>query len=263
VDMLGSVQNIHLTRLLKNKRILFLEGNDYSILKRIAAKIKLNELANENGLTIVPLGGFSQWPMVRNAERLFNTILDEKINIALVLDRDYRCDEELGAIGNKIEDSVNYLYFWGRKEIENYIINLDVIKRIVEMKLKRRNRMDLLVDYNEKIDQIYNNACLNHIEDIVGSYTESIYNNRKNREHLSEISKECSKEIRIKMASPEEAIKLIPGKIILANLSTELQKHFGVSFTNHEIIKFMKIEEIPQELTKVLMEIDQFRLEKK
>ena len=263
VDILGSVQNIHLTRLLKNKRILFVEGNDYSILKRMAAKIKLNELANENGLTIVPLGGFSQWPMVMNAERLFSAILDEKINIALILDRDYRCDEELDIIKKKVADSANYLHFWGRKEIENYLVNLNVIKRIVEMKLKRRNRMDLLDNHNEKINQIFNHACLGHIDGIVGSYTESIYNNRKNRGHLAEVSKECSREIRIKMESTEEAFKLIPGKIILSNLSTELQKQFGVSFTNNEIIKFMKFEEIPLELIAVLKEIDKFRLEKR
>ncbi len=101
VDLLGSVQNIHLTRLLKNKRVLFLEGNDYSILKKLAAKIRLHELANENGLTIVPMGGFSQWPMVKNAESLFHTILNEKINIALILDRDYRCVEELDGIQSK------------------------------------------------------------------------------------------------------------------------------------------------------------------
>jgi len=76
--------------------------------------------------------------MVKNAERLFHTILNEKINIAIILDRDYRCDDELGGIKGKISDTVNYLHFWERKEIENYLINIDVIKKIVEMKIKLR-----------------------------------------------------------------------------------------------------------------------------
>jgi AAA15 family ATPase/GTPase len=38
VDILGSVQNMHLTRLLRNKKILFFEGNDYTILKKFSEK---------------------------------------------------------------------------------------------------------------------------------------------------------------------------------------------------------------------------------
>lgn len=260
VDLLGSVQNMHLTRLLKNKRVLFLEGNDYTILKRLAEKIKLNELANENGLTIVPMGGFSQWPMVKNAELLFHRILEEKIKIAIILDRDYRCNEEIDEIRNKISDAVNYTHFWERKEIENYILNLDVINRIVEMKLKKRNRMDLLDGYKEKIDEIFNQACSERIEDIVSLSQESIYSHRKNRGHLSEVNKECSKEIREKMQNPKEVIKLVPGKVILANLNTELQKYLRVSFTNSEVIKYTKIEEIPREFVDVLNKINEFRL---
>jgi len=260
VDLLGSVQNMHLTRLLKNKKILFLEGNDYSILKKLAAKIKLNDLANGNGITVVPMGGFSHWPMVKNAEKLFQTILNEKINIAIILDRDYRCDEELEGIKEKISDTVNYLHFWERKEIENYLINIDVIKKIVEMKLKRRNRLDLLDSYDKKIDQIFKDVCLDQVDNIVGAYTESIFNNRKNRKHLSEISTECSREIRIKMDSIDEVLKLIPGKHVLANLSTEFQKEFGVSLTNNEIIKFTKIDDVSNELIRVLNEVNKFRL---
>lgn len=260
VDLLGSVQNIHLTRLLKNKKILFLEGNDYSILKKLAIKIKLNDLANSNGITVVPMGGFSHWPMVKNAEKLFQTILNEKINIAIILDRDYRCDEELDVIKGKISDTVNYLHFWERKEIENYLINIDIIKKIVEMKIKRRDRLDLLDGYDKKIDTIFRDICLDQVDDIVGAYTESIYNNRKNRKQISEISRECSRDIRIKMDSLDEVLKLIPGKIVLANLSTEFQKEFGVSLTNNEIIKFTKNTELSNELIKVLTEVEKFRM---
>jgi len=135
-----------------------------------------------------------------------------------------------------------------------------VIKKIVEMKLKRRNRLDLLDSYDKKIDQIFKDVCLDQVDNIVGAYTESIFNNRKNRKHLSEISTECSREIRIKMDSIDEVLKLIPGKHVLANLSTEFQKEFGVSLTNNEIIKFTKIDDVSNELIRVLNEVNKFRL---
>jgi len=126
--------------------------------------------------------------------------------------------------------------------------------------IKRRNRIDLLDGYDKKIEQIFNDICLDQVDDIVGAYTESVYNNRKNRGQISEISRECSREIRIKMDSFDEVLKLIPGKIVLANISTELQKEFGVSITNNEIIKSTKSDEIPEELTLVLNNINKFRL---
>jgi len=125
--------------------------------------------------------------------------------------------------------------------------------------IKRRNRIDLLDGYDKKIEQIFNDICLDQVDDIVGAYTESVYNNRKNRGQISEISRECSREIRIKMDSFDEVLKLIPGKIVLANISTELQKEFGVSITNNEIIKSTKSDEIPEELTLVLNNINKFR----
>jgi hypothetical protein len=101
---------------------------------------------------------------------------------------------------------------------------------------------------------------MERIEDIVSLSQESIYKHRKNREPLSEVNKECSKDIRRKMETPEDIIKLIPGKIVLSNLNTELQKEFGVSFTINELIKFIKIEEIPLECIEVLKDINEFRL---
>lgn len=259
VDILGSVQNMHLTRLLKNRRILFLEGNDYMVLKRLANKIGLNELSNEEGITIVAMGGFSKWSMVKNAELLFRTILEEEINTSMILDRDYRCNDEIEEIKNKLRGATNYLYFWERKEIENYLINLDVIKRIAEIKLTRRNRTDLLENYNEIIDTNFHQICSECIEDIVSLSQESIIKHKKNKKPISEENKECSREIRTGMESFDEMIKLIPGKIVLSNLNTVMQKEFGVSFTTNELIKFAKIEEIPDEIIGVLEKVEQFR----
>jgi len=260
VDILGSVQNMHLTRLLKNKRILFLEGKDYTILKKLAYKVGLYELSNEEGVTIVPMGGFSHWPMVRNAELLFGTILEEEINTSIILDRDYRCADEIEKIKKMLSGATNYLHFWERKEIENYLINLQVIRRIAEMKLRKRNRADLLGVYNEKIDTIFYQVCNECIEDIVSLSQESITKHKKNKKPISEENKECSTDIRKKMESFEELIKLIPGKLVLSNLNTITQKEFGVSFTSNELIRFAKIEEIPAEIISVLNEIEQFRL---
>jgi hypothetical protein len=83
---------------------------------------------------------------------------------------------------------------------------------------------------------------------------------KKNKKPISVENKECSKEIRTKMNSFEELVKLVPGKSVLSCLNTAMQKELGVSFTINELIKYAKSEEIPTEIIDVLDEIEQFRL---
>jgi hypothetical protein len=197
--------------------------------------------------------------MVRNAELLFGAILEEKINTSIILDMDYRCEDEINEIKKKLEEATNYLHFWERKEIENYLINLDVIKNIAEKKLQKRNRTDLLDTHKEIIESNFYRICNDYIEDIVSSSQESISKYKKNKKPISLENKECSKEIRTRMSSYEELVKLIPGKVVLSCLNTAMQKELGVSFTNSELIKYAKIEEIPREIVNVLNDIERFR----
>lgn len=242
VDILGSVQNMHLTRLLKNKKVLFLEGKDYQILKKLARKIKLNELSRGEGITIVSMGGFSEWPVVTHANLLFETILEEDISSSIILDRDYRCDDEVNKIVERLSGSVKFCHFWERKEIENYIIDTDAIKRVAENKLKRRKRTDLLTNYKDKIDNLFNAICKNYIEDIVSKSQQSLIEYKKGKKNIHQINKGCSAEIRTKMKISEEALKLIPGKAVLADLNTAMQNELGISFTYNELIKNIAIE---------------------
>jgi hypothetical protein len=128
------------------------------------------------------------------------------------------------------------------------------------MKLKKRKRADLLNIYEDRIETYFKLICGDCIEDIVSRSQESIINNKKNKKPISEENKECSTRIRTQMESSEELVKLIPGKWVLSNLNTRMQRELGVSFTSNEIIKSMKNEEIPEEVIRVLNEIEQFRL---
>ncbi len=139
------------------------------------------------------------------------------------------------------------------------MINLDVIKRITEYKLLKRNKTDLLSTYDKIIDSNFYRICNDCIEDIVSSSQESISRHKMNKKPISVENKECSKDIRKKMNSVEELVKLVPGKIVLSCLNTAMQKELGVSFTINELIKSTKNEEIPTEIIDVLNDIEQFR----
>ncbi len=259
VDLLGSVQNIHLTRLLRNKRALFVEGKDYQILKKLAQKMNFLELSRSEGVTFVPMGGFTEWPIVKHADSLFKIILEENIDSAILLDRDFRCDSEITKINDKLQDSVKWIHFWERKEIENYIIDIQAIKKIAEIKLRKRNQIALLTKYEKIIDEIYNDSCESYIEDIVSNYQQSIEDHDRSKRSKQEKLKDCSAQIRKKMKIPEERLKLVPGKLVLADMNTSMQNKLGVSFTDNEIIRNMNAADIPLEAQAVLKKINEFR----
>jgi len=119
---IGSGQNIHLARLSKGKKILFLEGQDYRLLKRFAAKCSLRALADEVSITVVPIGGFTQKDKISNAAWTFQKVLRANISIAAVLDRDYRCDEEIRELMQTVRQAVPDFHVLGAKEIENYLL---------------------------------------------------------------------------------------------------------------------------------------------
>jgi predicted ATP-dependent endonuclease of OLD family len=59
LDAIGSVQNITLTRLAKNRRLLLVEGDsDFRLVRRFARKLGFTELAAGTDLTSLESGGF-------------------------------------------------------------------------------------------------------------------------------------------------------------------------------------------------------------
>src|SRR5262249_3517192 len=58
LDRIGSKQNIYLTKLSIARKILFVEGHDFGLIRRFARRVGLRHLAEGEGLTAVALEGF-------------------------------------------------------------------------------------------------------------------------------------------------------------------------------------------------------------
>ena len=67
MDAVGSVQNITLTALARNRHVLFVEGDgDFRLLRRLARRLGLGELAAGVGITPLQSGGFGSWRRIRS-----------------------------------------------------------------------------------------------------------------------------------------------------------------------------------------------------
>src|SRR5258706_2469748 len=90
-NLLGSGQNIQLTRLVRGKKILFVEGDDMKLLVKFAKICGHGELLKPGGITVVPIEGFSKHERILHTNWAFTKILGEDLKIAALFDRDYRC----------------------------------------------------------------------------------------------------------------------------------------------------------------------------
>lgn len=138
---LGSVQNITLMQLARNKKVLFVEGmGDYRVIRRFAKKLGYDELAAATDITAFESGGFSSWERVRSLAWGLTNTLGTEIKIAAVYDHDYWCAEEIAETKAELERHLEFAHIHGRKEIENYLLDVDVLERVVAGLVRDKSR---------------------------------------------------------------------------------------------------------------------------
>ena len=132
LDVIGSIQNITLTELARNRRLLFVEGlNDYKIIRRFARNVALTDLASGNGITALESGGFSSLSRVQALAWGFRKTLGTELKVAAIYDRDYWCDEEINELVSSLNTEIQFAHIHQRKEIENYLLIPAVLERVV------------------------------------------------------------------------------------------------------------------------------------
>ena len=141
LNSIGSAQNIHLARLTKGRKILFLEGDDYRLLRRFASQFGFDNLADDVIITVVPIGGFSQKQRIQDTAWAFEKILKAEISIAALLDRDFRCNEEISDILKDARLSVPRFHILSGKEIENFLLIPSAISKALEQKNLRSRKI--------------------------------------------------------------------------------------------------------------------------
>jgi hypothetical protein len=112
-----------------------LEGDDHRLLRRLAARLGLRNFCESIDITIVPIGGFGQRQKIEHAAWTFEKVLKSEIAIAAILDRDYRCAEEIEEITRDARTTVPHFHILERKEIENYLLAPRAIARAIADRL--------------------------------------------------------------------------------------------------------------------------------
>lgn len=258
---LGSNLNPTLTQLAKTRRALFLEGKDFQIIGSFAARFKYSQLATRSDFAIVPLDGFNPNKIESIAQGIKIT-LDAEIAKAVVLDRDYRSMDEIGALEKELQRTCQMVHIHHRKELENYLLIPNALTAAVERRCAERqkrtgerrncedNMSELLTEITDARKREIESQFVTRYADSIKARDSRIDRATANLEAMAAFDEEWN--------DLDSRLKVVPGKQILSDLNTFLQEKYSITLTAPVIIGGMIERDVPKELLDLLRNLDAF-----
>jgi hypothetical protein len=263
LQSLGSIQNTTLTQLARYRRVLFVEGDDFQLLRKFAERANLLELARRAELVVVPSEGFPTEHKLKQLAEGMTRAIGGALSFAGVFDRDYRCDEEIAEFLAEFRKVLGVAHIYGRKEIENYLLVPSVLDRAIEGvvadRCKRRGEpFPHLVGARELLMPITERVLPETQSQIIARYVEYA---RRKQPGLDASNATMTALARFRQSWDDQDLRLhlVPGKQVFAAFASEIQNRFGVSLTAAKVIRQFRHEEIPVEMLQLLRALDRFR----
>jgi hypothetical protein len=245
VDRLGGIHNVHLARLWNAKKVLLLEGKDLSFLKIFHSALYPE---SENPLDAIPnlsIGGWGGWEYAIGSNMALKNAVGDTIAVYCILDSDYFTAKKKQERTEKAKQQGIYLHIWKCKEIENYLLNPDVIARV----LKRRAKdsapgsvevRDLLIaSCEDEKDTVLDGIASAQDRNLGPGGA-----NKVARKHLEQLWE-------------QERLDLVSGKTLLSKLNSWTQEKYQTSVGAVAIAKAFRPNEIRQEMCEVLRAIEE------
>ena len=262
LESIGSLHNVTLTQLARTRRLLYVESSvDDKILRRFARKIGLGELAAGNGLSIIESEGLGSWKKIEASAWAFEKALKGQFRIGVVFDRDYFSNSEIGDISSKLERHFSLVHMHERKEIENYLLEPDPLDRAIRHALRDRNRRTgEHVEYDFDVVEVLERITDSIKEYVISQLVAKRLDYEKARgTNASTITNEVLEMVGSKWNSLDARIPLVSGKEVLGKFRQCVQQEFAVNISDVRIIDAFRINEIPTDLVKLLLDMNDFR----
>ena len=107
---LGSNLNPILTQIAKTKKVLFLEGNDYTLISKFARVLKFDQVANRTGFSVVSIDNLSEEKINIYIDSLKKTI-NSDIICSVIYSIAHRSDSEINNIKINSKDNFYFVDF--------------------------------------------------------------------------------------------------------------------------------------------------------
>jgi AAA domain, putative AbiEii toxin, Type IV TA system len=257
---LGSTDNADFARIARARKVIFVEGKDGRLLRRLASRLGLDHLSDPQSVPIVQLGGFSEWRRALNATWAFKTVLDLDIDVFCLFDRDYRCDEEIESFLLKVSTTGAKVRVLDQKEIENYLL----VPAVIERTINRRRRHREPEATNLTTEEVSDLICKVSDEFKIKVMSQRIANvlhftkSQGNSVDQSTVIGQTSAIFEGEWADLKQRLRRVPGKDFLSQLNERLQEAYRISVTEAMLVEQLSRSLIDPGLFDILQALDEF-----
>jgi hypothetical protein len=238
----GTNLNVTLTQIAKTGRVIFVEGQDMSLLSRIAKQACLPKIASRRDFGVIPMNGFR--PEVAK-ERLegMRAIHGGEIKSAIILDRDYRSDHETTNIREACSEFADVVHLHGCKEIENFLLVPAAIDRaLAKLCNNRLEKGQMLADVSGFARSHLDQYAIDNEDEIAARYIASYQEFQRrvgNKAANASLNTAALKEFKRKWANNESRDRLLPGKKAVSTIAQAVNDKYGETLTTFSIVESM------------------------
>jgi len=247
IDGLGGVHNIHVSRLLRGRAFLFVEGDDLRILRNLQSQVA----SDAAPIDLIPngeLGGRGGW-ISRLPSRLpERNTQGQRIRVYCLLDRDYFPDDE---VAERLDEARQWrvnLRIWKKKELENYVLVPSLIARFIASRAEAGVTTPTPEDVTGQIDAIVERMRDSPITDGIAAELFA----RDRRAGITVANRGARRRVASCWADRDERWALAPGKSVISALSEWSQQQFGVSFGPEQLARNAQRDELDPEIVAVI-----------
>jgi hypothetical protein len=246
-DKLGTSHNLQLSKLAKTGRVLFVEGKDHAFLDQFAFKQGNTAYDKFARVPHFAVGGMSNWPRAGMAAQAFHETSEGRVRSTLLLDRDYKSKEFLEQILSEAAKQHLEVKFWGRKEIENYVICASTIAAFISTRSEQEISEETIASLIEAV-------VVELGKDIVVLIADS-YQAADRKLSLKTAMGLAQVYFDERTKAGATLIDLVPGKQVLSSLSAKCKEELGVSFSPITLCRQMELQLVHPEITDFLTQL--------
>ena len=251
IERIGGVHNVHLARLWSARRLILVEGKDLGFLKTLHDKLYPESDIPLDNIPNSSIGGWTGWNYAVGQSMLAHNSVGQTVRVYCILDSDYHTPEEISKRMKEAADNGVDLHVWGSKEIENYFVIPHVITRVVLQRHHRLEENEVRSAISAKIGTI----AMSLEDRVFDSYAEG-FRSADRQGGSSQANKRTRTLLKGTFDDPQRALARVPGKEVISQLSGWLHDTYGRGISARDIVREMRVIEIPQEVKRVLTSIE-------
>jgi predicted ATPase len=246
INGLGAPHNIQLARMGSARKVIFVEGDDFDIIKGFHNILEPSSSESPQVIPNMSIGGWSGWPRVLGARDMMRNIGDESIKFYCVLDRDYHTEDEINEKLHQAEAFGIELHIWKRKEIENYLLSPAAIARALGYRADI-NTTPTEAEIEAKLDEI-----VEEFKNDVFDCLSNEYVLRDRRSGPQGGNRNARRRLDAAWATREGRWGIVCGKEVLRRLASWTQDTYGICLSHEAILQAMTASDLPEEVCNLM-----------